>query len=98
MALKIWDVLPVFTQETIYHVRTEIKQDLANQSIRCSLKRQTIFLERPKKKKRLQSDCTAAQVDGSARAVCATLGQAVTKSISASSKENLSSGFATRVD
>ena len=23
---KIWNVLPVFTQETIYHVRTEMRQ------------------------------------------------------------------------
>ena len=25
---NIWDGLPVFTQETIYHVRTEMRQSL----------------------------------------------------------------------
>ena len=25
---KIWDVLPIFAQETIYHVRTEMRQSL----------------------------------------------------------------------
>ena len=25
---KVWDELPVFTQETIYHVRTEMRQNL----------------------------------------------------------------------
>ena len=31
---KIWDVLPIFMQETIYHVRTEMRQSLV-QRLNC---------------------------------------------------------------